>query len=229
MEFPQVSEANVRSEFRVRGVRSVTAATVLLAVGALSLAAEAPAEAVSGGTWDRLAGCESGRRWHIDTGNGFSGGLQFSHTTWRSFGGGSYGARASQATREQQIQVGERVLARQGWGAWPACSAQLGLRSGGVPRTTTPRRITPRTITPSHRSAERVRRPHVQEKRYKARHHRKIGDSIVVNSGDTVSGIAYTYGWSWQKLYQLNRGVIGANPDIIYPGMRLTVRHSSGS
>ncbi|UQA91734.1 LysM peptidoglycan-binding domain-containing protein [Streptomyces halobius] len=229
MTFPKVSESNVRSEFPVRGVRSVTAATVLLAVGALSLAAEGSAEAVSGGTWDRLAGCESGGRWHIDTGNGFSGGLQFAHRTWRSFGGGVYGTRASRATREQQIRVGERVLARQGWGAWPACAARLGLHSGSMPRTATPRRTTPRVTTPSRRTTPRVQRPHIQEKRYKPRPHRKTGDSVVVNTGDTVSGIASAFGWRWQELYRLNRGVIGPNPDLIFPGMRLTVRHPGGN
>ncbi|TJZ57010.1 LysM peptidoglycan-binding domain-containing protein [Streptomyces piniterrae] len=228
MEFPQVPEPTVRSEFRSRGVRSVTAATVLLAVGALSLAAEGTAEGASGGTWDRLAGCESGGNWQIDTGNGFSGGLQFAHSTWRSFGGGAYGTRASRATREQQIRVGERVLARQGWGAWPACSARLGLRSGSAPSATTPRRIVPRTTTPHRHTTERIRSPHFQQKQYKARPHRKTGGVIVVNNGDTLSGIATSCGWSWKNLYELNRGVIGSNPDLIFPGMRLSVRHSSG-
>jgi len=81
---------------------------------------------VAGGTvWDRLARCESGGNWSTSTGNGFYGGLQFSAPTWRAAGGtGS----ASQASRSEQIRVAQRVLARQGWGAWPACSSQLGLR-----------------------------------------------------------------------------------------------------
>ena len=32
------------------------------------------------------------------------------------------------AGRAEQIRVAQRVLASQGWGAWPSCSARLGLR-----------------------------------------------------------------------------------------------------
>ena len=90
MQFPQVAESTARSEFRGYGARGITAAAVLLAAGALNLAAERPAEARGGGAWERLAGCESGGNWRIDTGNGFSGGLQLAHSTWHSFGGGAY-------------------------------------------------------------------------------------------------------------------------------------------
>jgi LysM repeat protein len=84
--------------------------------------AAAPA---GGGVWDRLARCESGGNWGVNTGNGYSGGLQFAPGTWRANGGtGS----AHNASRAEQIRVAERVRASQGWGAWPACSAKLGLR-----------------------------------------------------------------------------------------------------
>jgi LysM repeat protein len=79
----------------------------------------------SGGVWDRLAQCESGGNWGINTGNGYSGGLQFSAGTWRANGGSG---SASSASRAEQIRVAERVRASQGWGAWPACSSKLGLR-----------------------------------------------------------------------------------------------------
>lgn len=85
------------------------------------------ADAASGRTWDRLAGCESGGNWHINTGNGYYGGLQFSAGTWTNNGGGKFAPRADLATREQQIAIAERVLHGQGWGAWPACSQSLGL------------------------------------------------------------------------------------------------------
>lgn len=88
--------------------------------------AAAPAVA-DGSVWDQLAQCESGGNWHINTGNGFSGGLQFHPQTWTSLGGGEYAPEAWQASREQQIVIAERVRAAQGWGAWPACSAKLGL------------------------------------------------------------------------------------------------------
>lgn len=84
--------------------------------------------------WDRLAQCESGGNWAINTGNGYHGGLQFSAQTWQAFGGGEFAPTANLATREQQIAVAERTLAQQGWGAWPACSASLGLNSAPTPR-----------------------------------------------------------------------------------------------
>lgn len=85
--------------------------------------------------WDQLAQCESGGNWGINTGNGFQGGLQFSPSTWSGYGGGEFAATANQATREQQIIVAERVLAGQGWGAWPSCSSQLGLSGAPQERT----------------------------------------------------------------------------------------------
>lgn len=91
--------------------------------------AAAPAPSVSNGnTWDALAQCEAGGNWNINTGNGYSGGLQFHPQTWTGHGGGAYAATAGSATREQQIAIAEKVLASQGWGAWPACSSKLGLR-----------------------------------------------------------------------------------------------------
>ena len=81
-----------------------------------------------GSVWDRLAQCESGGNWSINTGNGFSGGLQFTKSTWLAFGGGQYAPVAHQASREQQISIGKKVQAGQGWGAWPSCTSQLGIR-----------------------------------------------------------------------------------------------------
>jgi uncharacterized protein YabE (DUF348 family) len=79
----------------------------------------------SGSVWDRLAQCESGGNWHINTGNGYYGGLQFNLQTWRAYGGSGY---PHQNSREAQIAVAERVQQAQGWGAWPSCSSKLGLR-----------------------------------------------------------------------------------------------------
>ena len=75
--------------------------------------------------WDAVARCESGGNWSINTGNGYYGGLQFSASTWAAFGGTAYAARADLASREQQIAVGEAVLADQGKGAWPTCGRGL--------------------------------------------------------------------------------------------------------
>jgi len=87
----------------------------------------APATA-DGSVWDRLAECESGGNWAINTGNGYYGGLQFNKGTWDAYGGERYAAYPHQASREEQIAVAERVRDdRGGYGAWPSCSAQLGL------------------------------------------------------------------------------------------------------
>jgi len=69
--------------------------------------------------WDNVAECEAHGNWHLDTGNGFYGGLQFDQTTWESAGGAG---NPAQASREEQILRAEVTLANQGWGAWPNCS-----------------------------------------------------------------------------------------------------------
>ena len=78
----------------------------------------------SDSVWDRLAECESGGNWSINTGNGFYGGLQFTLSTWRAYGGTGM---PHEATREEQIAVAERVQDAQGWGAWPGCTSKLGI------------------------------------------------------------------------------------------------------
>jgi LysM repeat protein len=85
----------------------------------------ASTSSVGGGVWDRLAQCESGGNWGTNTGNGYSGGLQFAQGTWSANGGSG---SAHNASRSEQIRVAERIRASQGWGAWPACSSKLGLR-----------------------------------------------------------------------------------------------------
>lgn len=78
--------------------------------------------------WDRVAMCESGGNWNANTGNGYYGGLQFTRSTWNSFGGRAYARTANYATRSQQIDIAEKVLHVQGWDAWPACSVRAGVR-----------------------------------------------------------------------------------------------------
>jgi resuscitation-promoting factor RpfB len=80
-----------------------------------------------GAIWDALAHCESTGNWAINTGNGFYGGIQFDQNTWERQGGLKYAPRADMATREEQIAIAEVTRARQGWGAWPACTSRLGI------------------------------------------------------------------------------------------------------
>jgi hypothetical protein len=104
---------------------------VLSSGGAVPLALAGHAAAAPDSEWDRVAACESGGNWAINTGNGYQGGLQFSRGTWAAHGGGEYASSANQATRDQQIAVAERVLATQGKGAWPVCGRGL---SAATPR-----------------------------------------------------------------------------------------------
>ena len=76
-----------------------TAAAVAVGGSACCAVGTAPATAASVATWDRLAQCESGGNWHINTGNGYYGGLQFDTSTWLSYGGAAYAPRADLATR----------------------------------------------------------------------------------------------------------------------------------
>ncbi|MEU4839273.1 transglycosylase family protein [Nocardia testacea] len=117
-----------------RTVAKVAVTGAMISGAGVALAGTASAAPDS--DWDRLAQCEAGGNWAINTGNGYHGGLQFSQSTWQANGGGEYASTANQASREEQIVVAERVLASQGWGAWPSCSSSLGLSSGSTPRET---------------------------------------------------------------------------------------------
>jgi hypothetical protein len=88
-------------------------------------AAAPPDTATPPGNWDKIAACESGGDWDTNTGSGYYGGLQFNATTWHNYGGQGLPHQASKAT---QIGIAEKVLAKQGWDAWPVCSRKTGLR-----------------------------------------------------------------------------------------------------
>ncbi|GAB10352.1 resuscitation-promoting factor [Gordonia araii NBRC 100433] len=99
--------------------------------GGAALASAGTANAATDAEWERVAACESGGNWAINTGNGYHGGLQFAPGTWAAHGGTKYAPTADKATKEQQIAIAERVLATQGKGAWPTCGTVL---SGPTPR-----------------------------------------------------------------------------------------------
>ena len=101
-----------------------------MVVGAPLTVLAAPASAAN--NWDAVAQCESGGNWGINTGNGFGGGLQFTPSTWAAYGGSG---SAQNASKDQQIQVAERVLAGQGKGAWPVCGTGLGSASPSSAKT----------------------------------------------------------------------------------------------
>jgi len=110
-------------------MRTVLSAAVLSAATiAPVLATASPSDAATLRTWQRLAQCESSGRWHINTGNGYYGGLQISPGTWRANGGRRFAVLPNRATKREQIKVAERIKRSQGWGAWPACSYRIGVR-----------------------------------------------------------------------------------------------------
>jgi hypothetical protein len=181
-----------------------------LAAGALVLgglmAGAAPAEAASTGTWDRIAACESGGNWHINTGNGYYGGLQFSMGTWRAHGGGGNPARASKST---QIGVAERVLDSQGWGAWPACSSRIGLHGK------------PAKHHAKHHAKKAHHAKHVTKKVSHVAHSKAPRRTVVVHAGDTLSRIAqraHVKG-GWHRLAAANPQL--KNPNVLRIGQRL--------
>jgi hypothetical protein len=104
-------------------MRTLVSAAALTAVTITPVVAtEGSADAASVRTWDRIAHCESGGRWHISTGNGYYGGLQISPSTWRGYGGKKFARLPHQATKREQIRIAERIQDGQGWGAWPSCA-----------------------------------------------------------------------------------------------------------
>ena len=188
------------------------AAASLLTAPLVALTGTA-AQAATGSTWDRLAQCESTGDWSINTGNGYYGGLQFSQSTWQGFGGGQYASRADLASRAGQIATAEKVLAVQGWGAWPSCSKKLGLSSADEGGSAAADEVTAsRSATSASRSSDRAAAPAAGS-----------GGSYSVRGGDTLSSIAAAHGTSWQALHAANAAVIGADPDRLRVGTTLSV------
>src|SRR4051794_41974612 len=111
---------------------AVATLTVLMLVATV-----APAQSATLRSWQRLANCESGGRWHINTGNGYYGGLQFSRSTWRGYGGGRDASTANPAAKAGQIRVGEGGEGAPGRGGGAGGSRRLGgprtLTRGGAP------------------------------------------------------------------------------------------------
>ncbi|HEX8766871.1 MAG TPA: transglycosylase family protein, partial [Jatrophihabitans sp.] len=187
-----------RARLALAGSVTTAAAISLTAFGGA-------ADAATAHNWDGVARCESSGNWHINTGNGYYGGLQFSYSTWLAYGGGAYARRADLATKAQQIVIAERTLRGQGIGAWPVCGRYL---------TTYTVRSTTRT-TPARQA---VRKPAVRKPA--PVHSTRI---YTVRSGDTLYKIAARYHvrGGWPTIVRMNRSI--HNPNLIYVGQRLHV------
>ncbi|WP_062647146.1 LysM peptidoglycan-binding domain-containing protein [Streptomyces maremycinicus] len=228
---------------------AVLAGAILLAPLGL-LSATGSASAADSGVWDRIAQCESGGNWSINTGNGYYGGLQFSAGTWRAYGGTAYAPTADKASKAQQISVATKVQNAQGWGAWPTCSARAGA-SGSAPGagssssgsgaagssaksgssksgssrsgSSKPGGSAPGAADSGSANSARSGSSNAPD-RPTGQTSRGTGrGDYTVRAGDTLSTIAARHGLTWQRVYAANEAVVGGDPDLIVPGQRLTL------
>ncbi|WP_332328043.1 MULTISPECIES: transglycosylase family protein [unclassified Streptomyces] len=196
---------------------------------AVPLAAAGSASAADVSVWDKVAQCESTGNWSINTGNGFYGGLQFQQSSWEAAGGTRYAPRADLATKDQQIATAERLLEMQGPGAWPTCGPRAGLTQGGPAPEITPAGASAEgerkaEQAKAERPAEKADKKAEKKPAAKAKTEAAAEDYTVV-SGDTLYGIATTHevDGGWPAVYEANRQVVGADPDLIFPGQRLSL------
>lgn len=215
------------------GVTGVAVAAPLMAAGSAS--------AATGAEWDAVAQCESGGNWSINTGNGYQGGLQFSPSTWAAYGGTKYAPSADKASKAQQIEIAEKVLAGQGKGAWPSCGVGLSGAAynggGGGSQQQAPQeqaKPKPQPQQPRQQAAPQQTQqapkpqpaPQTESKKTVETPTGKTvekGDGeYKVKTGDTLSKIAETHDvkGGWQKVYKLNGDIID-DADFIYPGQQL--------
>ena len=225
------------------------AASTAVAVGG-SIAFAQPAHAAS--VWDAVAQCESGGNWSINTGNGYYGGLQFSSSTWRAFGGAQYAPYAHQATKAEQITVAQRTLAVQGPGAWPTCSQMAGLTkaNGGAtgysapapakavtPTETTtqkaePKKAEPKKAEPKKAEPKKAEPKKAETKKATAPKRAATVKSvattgkrfITVKAGDTLSELAAEHGvkGGWRTLWERNASQI-KDPNLIFVGQTINL------
>ncbi|MEU8972468.1 transglycosylase family protein [Streptomyces monashensis] len=204
---------------------------------AIPLVAVGTADAADASTWNKVAACESSGDWNINTGNGFYGGLQFTRSTWEAYGGTRYAPRADLASREQQMAVAERVLDAQGPGAWPVCSVRAGLNradaepgahtDGAATRPVAAEKKSTGTGTGKSSGKGAGRKTSVRDVTPQTTPQSRAGraEMYTVVHGDTLSGIAQDHQvrGGWRGLYAGNRRTIGADPDLILPGQRLSL------
>jgi nucleoid-associated protein YgaU len=202
--------------------RAVGLGAALALSSGIGLVGVKPAEAAATTVWDRVAQCESGGNWKINTGNGFYGGVQFAAGTWKAYGGNTYANQAHLATKAEQIAIARRVLAGQGPGAWPVCSRRAGLTksNGKADRNAMPA-SNPGTSKTQNLSDSKVKiAKKSTEKKYSA-----TGKTVHVKRGDTLRKIAKRYDveGGWKGLWKLNKKTI-KDPNLIYIGQIIKIK-----
>ncbi|MFE0651284.1 transglycosylase family protein [Streptomyces sp. NPDC059534] len=222
--------------------RPSKATQVATLVGVTGVAVAAPlmtagtASAATVSEWDRVAQCESGGNWAINTGNGYYGGLQFSSSTWAAYGGTAYAPNAHQASKSQQITVAEKVLAGQGKGAWPSCGVGLSRTTytGGAAAPAPERKVSqPTTRSEQRQVPKKVTTPQTPRKATTPKTVttpagvtvKKGNGEYQVKPGDTLGTIARAHGvqGGWAKLFELNKDVVD-DADLIYVGQQLRLK-----
>ncbi|MGW6454711.1 transglycosylase family protein [Streptomyces sp. NPDC055078] len=232
-----------------KATRIVTLAGVTGAAVAAPLIGASTANAATAAEWDKVAQCESGGNWSINTGNGYYGGLQFSASTWAGYGGTKYAQTADKASKSQQIEIAEKVLAGQGKGAWPSCGVGLSgaAYSGGgsgsgtqeqpkqQPKQEQPKQqqsqqraeapTTRSERSQAHAQAQAPAQPKAAQPAAKAKGFQKGDGEYKVVAGDTLSRIAdeKKVAGGWEKLFELNKDIVD-DADVIYPGQQLHLR-----
>jgi nucleoid-associated protein YgaU len=200
---------------RMLGLLGALALTLGLTAGMT-----APAQAT---VWDRVAKCESGGRWKINTGNGYYGGLQFSRSTWRAYGGAAYAKTANRASKGEQIAIARRTLAGQGPRAWScARRAHLTKANGRASRHATP------SSNPGAHKNKHTRKKSAASKSDSPTKHYTGGaarGSVKVKSGDTLAKIAKRYHvhGGWKGLWKLNKSAV-KHPNHIRVGQVLKIK-----
>ncbi|MGY0486085.1 transglycosylase family protein [Streptomyces sp. WG-D5] len=221
-----------------KAVRVATLGGVAAAAVAVPLMGATSASAATSSEWDQVAQCESGGNWSINTGNGFYGGLQFSASTWSAYGGDQYASTADQASKAQQIAVGEKVLASQGAGAWPNCGSGLSSASydGASAESSSQQQDTQSTQQQdTQQRADRSEQREQPKQQEAPKQEAPKQDTVTtptgnkvekgdgeykVESGDTLSKIAEAHDTTWQKLFEKNKDIV-KDANLIYPGQQL--------
>ena len=218
---------------------ALAASTAVAVGGSVALAAPAQASTV----WDAVAQCESSGNWSINTGNGYYGGLQFSASTWKAFGGHQYASNAHLATKAQQIAIAQKTLAVQGPGAWPTCSKKAGLtkaNGGANAAAPAPAKAETKKAAPEKAETKKAAPKKAETKKAapkastqktapkRATTVKSVATTgkrfITVKAGDTLSQLAATHGvqGGWKTLWSLNQAEI-SNPNLIFVGQEIAI------
>jgi len=197
-------------------------------VSILGFAVPAHAASVN---WNAIAQCESTNNWHINTGNGYYGGLQFDHNTWISNGGGKYAYNANGATKSEQIAVAETLYSHRGLSPWGCGSHGLSKTPHSPSKSRTVHHSTPAPVKTSKAvtQAPAVHIP-VEPAPPITDPNAPIGYCYeglyiwyVVQPGDTLYNIARTHGTTYQIILSLPVNSWITNPALIHPGDEIYV------